>query len=235
MDLAIFDVDGTLTRSNRVDNACFARACVEVIGAARIDTEWLTYTHVTDEGLSRQVFERQHGRAPTAAEITRLRERFMAFLEEAVRERPESCCEVPGAGAALARLRREAGWRVAIATGCWRASAELKLRAAEIALDDLPLASAEDALPRPGIVAHAIARAQTHYGHQRFERVVSIGDGVWDVHTAQHLELPMLGVCHDGRIERLRRHGVTHVLADFTNFEVLMEALAQAEVPGAPL
>jgi phosphoglycolate phosphatase-like HAD superfamily hydrolase len=191
----------------------------------------MSYEHVTDEGVTRQIFAQHCGRAPTEAEIARLRRRFVELLHDAVSTRPETCREVPGAADALTRLRREPDWRIAIATGCWHNSARLKLKAAAISVDDVPLATSEDALQRPGIVAHAISRALAHYGQERFDRVVSIGDGVWDVHTARHLDLPMLGVCHDGRVERLREHGVTHVIPDFSDFQHVLQALTDARIP----
>src|SRR5690242_7263038 len=102
MQLAVFDVDGTLTRSNRVDNECFVRAVSEEIGSVRINTDWLAYAHVTDRGVTEQIFQERLGRSPREDELVRVQQCFVRLLEERIRERPETCLEIPGAAAALA-------------------------------------------------------------------------------------------------------------------------------------
>jgi hypothetical protein len=41
MNLAIFDIDGTLTESVAVDEVCFVQAFRDVLGIERINTNWL--------------------------------------------------------------------------------------------------------------------------------------------------------------------------------------------------
>ena len=40
MKLAIFDVDGTLTRTNEVDEICFVQAFAEAHAITGVDTDW---------------------------------------------------------------------------------------------------------------------------------------------------------------------------------------------------
>src|SRR5947207_7087579 len=82
MDLAIFDVDGTLTRTTQLDGTCFVRAVAAVIGAVPFSTDWRDYTHITDSGITAQIFRDQLGRAPHDQEMTDVQQRFMDLLVE---------------------------------------------------------------------------------------------------------------------------------------------------------
>ena len=66
-----------------------------------------------------------------------------------------------------------------------------------------------------------------------FARIVSIGDGLWDVRTARKLNFPFLGIGSGAREEELRRAGATHVLQDFADYDGLIQYLEEAEVPRA--
>src|SRR2546426_412587 len=52
---------------------------------------------------------------------------------------------------------------------------------------------------RESIVKTAIARASVFYRCQQFERIVSVGDAVWDLQTAKQLGLPFIGVGNQER------------------------------------
>ena len=52
MQLAVFDIDGTLLDSAPYDDVLFARSIELVFGISRIDCDWSHYRDVTDEGLS---------------------------------------------------------------------------------------------------------------------------------------------------------------------------------------
>ena len=52
MRLAVFDLDGTLTRTTGVDDECFVRAMSEELGVGGFCTDWAEYPHSTDQGLA---------------------------------------------------------------------------------------------------------------------------------------------------------------------------------------
>jgi phosphoglycolate phosphatase-like HAD superfamily hydrolase len=231
MNLAIFDIDGTLTNTNAIDAQCYVRAVHAEFGIDVTGLDWADYTFVTDIGITDQMFQERLGRRPTADEIARLQRRLVTFLEEAVAAAPDAFAEIPGAGAALAWLRRHPDWAVAIATGCWQVSARLKLRSAGISAEDLPSAFCEDGHSREDVVRTAHARALAQHGAEGFERVVSIGDGIWDLTTARRLSLPFVGVCAHGD-GSLHRGGATHVMRDLSDVDELLRCLQDADVPG---
>ncbi len=233
MQLAIFDLDGTLTRTTHVDEVCFLRALHEEFRISIVDNDWSNYTHSTDSGITAEIFQRHFGRAPTMDETARFRSRFVALLAERFRTEPASCVEIPGADGALQRLRDDKRWRIALATGSWRDSAMLKIRTAGLSVADAPAAFADDSPDRGDIIALARSRALAQYRAAKFSRTVYIGDAPWDVRTARRLGLPFLGVGGARTALRLRQEGADGVIQDFSDLDRVMEALENAVTPRA--
>ena len=223
MKLVVFDIDGTLTRTDEVDSVCYLRAFEEELGWTGISTDWAAYPSCTDEAIALEIFARHGGRVPRDGEIDRVRRRFFSLLEAASAEGPDLFTEIPGAGEALGRLRSDPRFRVALATGAWEASARLKLRAAGLDIDGLPLATSDDHPRRDEIVRRAIAKAEA--GSGPFEDIVSVGDGVWDLRTARALGIDFVGIASGEGAERLQREGAERVIEDFRDWETFMRFL----------
>lgn len=223
--LAIFDIDGTLTDTMAVDSECFCRAVADVLRLDPAALDWSDAPHVTDAALLTWLCERYCHRPLQQTEAEATRSRFLDLLRAELDWRPERFRPIPGATDMFSRLKSKR-WEIAVATGGWRASAELKLMAIGLDPHDFVLASASDAPTRTGILATAIARV-----HHPFDRVVSVGDAVWDVHAAASAALPFVGLASGTRAERLRSAGASIVLADLTDTAALSTALAEAEVP----
>jgi phosphoglycolate phosphatase-like HAD superfamily hydrolase len=230
--LAVFDIDGTLTDTNGVDDDCYRAAVAEALSLRPEVVDWSGAAHVTDAGIFEWICA-AHGReSVTATAMAGAQATFMKGLNAALRDNPRQFAPIAGAPEAVRGLER-AGWNVAFATGCWGPSARLKLRAAGIDANDAVLACADDAVARADIVRLAIARARTFYG-RAFDRVVVLGDGPWDVSAAIELELPFIGIGQAERAERLRRSGARVVLADYTDVGSFHDALEFALPPLVP-
>ena len=212
MNLVVFDVDGTLTDTSGVDARCFVGALEGAFGVADGSSDWEEYVHVTDSGITREVFDRKYGRPPTAAETQVFVDRFLALLQEGFRSEPGDFAEIPGAGHLVDALPRISDWKVGIATGGWRASAMFKMRCAGIRFDGAPLATANDGISREEIIGACISRARDEYAVDRFSKIVSVGDGSWDLKTAKNMDLPFIGVGDEGRLREL---GAPYVVTDF--------------------
>ncbi|HZI85288.1 MAG TPA: haloacid dehalogenase-like hydrolase [Pyrinomonadaceae bacterium] len=231
MNLAIFDIDGTLTQTDQVDEICFVQALAEAHGIKGISTDWAEYPHTTDSAITFHVFQETLNRAPEEIELLKFKTRFVSLLEDYCLKNPALFGEIVGASRMLRRLNQELEWRVAIASGSWGVSGELKLKVAGIQLDDLPAAFAEDGLSREEILNWVVLRAQHRYQQSHFNRIVSIGDGLWDVRTARNLRFPFLGIGSEKRRKTLRQAGATHVIRDFTNYGEVLRCLAEVDVP----
>jgi phosphoglycolate phosphatase-like HAD superfamily hydrolase len=231
MKLVVFDLDGTLARTNAVDEECFVQAFSDSLGIYPLNTNWPEYEHITDSGVIREAYANSFGRDPNPIEISNFVECFLALLNERHRTNADLFAEIPGASSLLAALRRHAQWRVAIATGSWERSARFKIKTSGIGADSDPAAFAEDGPSREAIVRTAVARASVRYRQSQFERIVSVGDAIWDIWTAKQLQLPFVGIAGNERAEVLRQLGASHVMEDFASYNDCLQCLEEARIP----
>jgi beta-phosphoglucomutase-like phosphatase (HAD superfamily) len=115
MHLVMFDIDGTLTETMKVDEECFVRSFNDVFGFADIDTDWSHYPCTTDSGIFHDVFTSRIGRSPTAQEVSRFRQHFIQLLTAALSQSPFA--PVAGADRLLSLLAEGGSHRVSLATG----------------------------------------------------------------------------------------------------------------------
>ena len=226
MNLVVFDIDDTLTRTMEVDTECFLQTVDELLGLDTGQLQWSDFPHVTDTGVLDVLFRKAQGAPPTRDEHDRFLDRFFQFLEAEHRRTPARFHPVPGAAEMLQNLRTREEWSIALATGAWRRTAQFKLDAAGIDTAGLPFATSDDHHTRAGIVTQAIRRAEVAAGVESgFEAIVAIGDGAWDVTTAQELGISFIGV---GPPERLAAIGAQCGVRDYADPDAFFTLLERA-------
>jgi phosphoglycolate phosphatase-like HAD superfamily hydrolase len=230
MNLALFDVDATLLDNAGADDARYLRAFLLEFGITKIDTDWSRYPHATDSCITRVLLTEHFGRPATDEDLRRARDAYVAQLRAAVAAGEEVGRPMRGVGAAL-ELAERAGWRMGLATGGWRASALFKLGQSGLPVTHLPGAFADDGDSREGIASLARRRAEERAGRAA-DRVVFVGDAVWDAKCAASLGLGFIGIAKAERAERLRAQGAGVVLDDFADAAAFVEALDRAPPPG---
>lgn len=225
--LVVFDVDGTLTDTNAVGGEGFWRATREVLSLPSGHSQWLQQVeHYTDLGMASQHCKAAFGRDITAAETDLLKRRLVEVLEAAVLTNPESIRAMPGAAAVLAALRTRPDCAAAIATGCFRASAEFELRSAGLFDASIPIAGCDGLLSREEIMTSAARQAAAKH-EREFSTITYVGDGVWDVRAAQNLGWGFIGIGSGEAAERLRRAGAATVLGSFQPATAFLDALSK--------
>ena len=175
MHAVIFDIDGTLLHSAAVDDALYRQAVREVLGDVRI-RETLhdyDYEYVTDTGILRSILE-DNGLADEQQQLDAVRNRFVELMEAHIAAHGPFE-EIPGAGELLRALISSPGYAVAMATGGWRESAQLKLRSAGIDYSGAPLLTSSDHHERSAIMEMALRQLGDD-----FTSVSYYGDGPWD-------------------------------------------------------
>src|SRR5205809_8056278 len=83
MYLVMFDIDGTLTETMKVDEERFVRSFKDVFGFTDIDTDWSHYPRTTDSGIFHDVFTSRIARSAAAQEVSRSRQHFIHLLAAA--------------------------------------------------------------------------------------------------------------------------------------------------------
>jgi phosphoglycolate phosphatase-like HAD superfamily hydrolase len=217
MQLIMFDIDGTLTQSNALDDEAFLQTLVEVFNCTEIETNWSHFAHVTDSYIFPEVGRYCLGRSLCKNELQSFRDRFLAILSTNI-DRAGGLKPIPGTSEILAHLTKSQNYAIAYAGGAWTDSALLKLKSANLPSRDIPYAFADDAYSREEICAIAFQRAQNYY-QQSFSQVTYIGDGVWDVRTARNLGYAFIGISWESDRDKLIAEGATHVLPNFQDIE----------------
>lgn len=216
MDAIIFDVDGTLTRTNELDMQCYLRAVDPWLDLEDLELSWEHFEYVTAAGATRELIERQIG-PDSVGEISRqIREAFSKEVRRAV-EAGAEIEPVEGAAETLEELRRADEIAAGIATGDWRDSSEFKLQQAGLEADELAYACSDDAFARADVIRTALERAGGDVG--AFDRVIYVGDGVWDLRAARELGIDFIGVGRKERADRLREGGAGTVVGDLSELD----------------
>jgi len=228
MNLVIFDVDGTLVQSARIDTDCFVRSLEELFGIKNINTQWDTYKTATDWNIFEEIYEKSFSKKPTSKEINMHIELFTHLLNEYYQKDRNLFQEISGANRLLAKLRSHDIWKIAIATGGWGKSTLLKIKFAGININDIPFVSASDSRIREDILGTCINNSKKHYNADRFDRIVSVGDAMWDVKTAAGLRIGFVGV---NVLNELKNRIECPVCNDYQNFDAFMKCLESATVP----
>lgn len=169
----IFDIDGTLLQSASVDDLLYRAAVSTVLGEVRLRSTLHEYDYVTDTGVLSQILADNN--IPAAQNpMDEIRTHFVELLRKHIDDNGPFI-EVPGASELLQELSNSPLHAVAIATGGWRESAELKLESAGFDFAKFPLATANDHHERTTIMEIALS----HLG-SGFKSVRYYGDGPWD-------------------------------------------------------
>ncbi|HEV3418380.1 MAG TPA: HAD family hydrolase [Pirellulales bacterium] len=229
MHLVMFDIDGTLTQSDEVDSDCYAQAVAEVLNLPPIDRDWSRYQHVTESGIAREIIATHFGRQPIPGELERIKGRFVELLHEALCADPNSCSPIPGALSMLSAVSARDDLTIALATGGWEQSAQLKLRSAGFNVETIAFASADDSTQREQIMLIAHVRALERCGREAFDSVIYVGDGLWDLQASRRLCIPFIAVANGDHARKLRAHGAQFILPDFRDCGRFLEMLQSVQ------
>lgn len=229
MTLIIFDIDGTLLFSNYVDSQCFADTYGEIYGKKFPTIDWSAYPHVTDHVIFNSVIQTHFGRQAAAEEIQVFQNHFVRKIEARRVSDPHEFLEVPNARRFIERLLSDDRFAVGIGTGGWLAPAKVKLKHVGIPSEKLFLSAADNQPTRVHIVDEAIRLAEKKHG--KFERIVYVGDAVWDVETTREMDIPFIGIRRNGDAEALTSVGAEVVFPDYRKEECFLEAIFSAKPP----
>jgi phosphoglycolate phosphatase-like HAD superfamily hydrolase len=225
MFLTMFDVDGTLVRGSGIDDVCFSEAIKGVLGIDQFDTDWSHYLNVSDSGITSEIIENHLSRKATESDIASVRQSYLSRLRVAIGKDFNNLRVTPGARVLITELRLLDSVCISVATGGWRDSALLKLSAVGILLDNIPIASSDDAHERESIMKISYERSAAQAGCKEFQSVLYIGDHPWDYVNSRKLGYKFLGIGSGIQAEELTQAGVTHIMPDLINNDYFFEVL----------
>lgn len=229
MKLIIFDIDGTLVYSNKVDSQCFADTYQKVYGLPFPTIDWRQYPAVSDTTIFDAVIQQHFQRRPDRSEMEAFCEHFVASIEERRREVPEEFKEVPGARQTIDHLRDREDCMLGIATGGWERPARVKLQHVGISLDTIFFSGADGHWTRENIIESVVTPAMR--AHDGIEKVIYIGDAIWDVTTTRNLGMDFVGVRREHDQEVLLSAGASHVIPNYEDFGTFWSAIEESQPP----
>lgn len=219
--IAVFDIDGTLTDTMDVDVECYERAIRELL-ETEVPSDWESLEEITDSAILAAACDWAGWPRPDSKTEASVAARVEELLRDALERTPHRFRPIEGARTVFSRLQAR-GWRVAMATGAWRPSALLKLGAASIPHDDVPLATSSEQYARRDIIRHAVGALDPSA-----RDVVYVGDGVWDGRAAGSLGFGFVGVGVGKRANALGEVGAVGVVPDLADEARLVELLTRA-------
>ena len=212
MHLVVFDIDGTLVDSLEINCRLYVEAVESVLGV-QVDDDWSRYTHVTDSGILNEIMDEAGGHFDRPLATARIREEFVRVVSDHI-GREGQMPEIAGARAFVERLMSHPGASVAVATGGWRETAELKLRGIGLDPGELCLATSSDAVSRVEIMRIAADKALRG---GRATRTTYFGDRPWDLRATRELGYGFVAV-GDGVVWPARHR-------DFRDAEAILSEL----------
>ncbi len=226
MDLVLFDIDGTLIDSMDLEDQLFTASIMEFFDLPAINTNWASYQHVSDRGVADEVSLGQRGRPITEAELIRLEDDFVRRLEACQSASTHFPGEIKGA-CSFVKFLEDSNIAVAMATGGFRRSALLKLKAIGLERFQNRLATSNDSADRTKIMRKAVDLASGVYRTKRFDRICYLGDGIWDLEAAQSLQWNFIAIGKE--FQSLMAKGADAGFRDFSDHTSMLEIMMHDE------
>lgn len=176
----MFDIDGTLVKSEPFDEQCYLDAVLEVTGKP-LCKDWHLYPHITGSGIFASHLA-THSMSDRFADMV---QQVTTHFTEGVRNylKQHSVEPISGAAALIESLKKSDRVSLSLATGGWREAAMLKLQYAGIDIDGIAFASSNDHHIRTEIMRIALDRACVTPD----QRITYVGDGEWDRQACSEL------------------------------------------------
>jgi phosphoglycolate phosphatase-like HAD superfamily hydrolase len=231
MRILLWDIDGTLTRSTRVDSYKDYTAPVleAVFGTAgrlhEMKVSGMTDLQIIAEALRDEGFTHEN----ISERAVELHERYMVEMER-VHGNGEQLFEVlPGVREVLQAAVEHPRYFSALLTGNIKPAAQLKMRLAGLSeYFQLPGAYGDDSYDRRDLPALAAVRINEHLGTSlQPHQFIVIGDTPNDIACARHFGARVLAVA-TGRMyspEDLRALKPDALLPDLSDTELVMKTL----------
>ena len=225
MTLFLFDIDGTLLRTDGVGRRAVSRALETYFGRT-FGFDAVSFSGKTDPQILREVLAGGGVEGDAAdAHLPELLGVFEGHMLETIT--PERITVLPGVAALLGRLAARGDVVLALLTGNLESTAFAKLRAAGLDHHFGFGAFGSDAEVRRDLPAVALARAEAHLGH-RFAptHVVVVGDTEHDVACARVIGARAVAVAtgHHDRAA-LQAHAPDVLLDSFEDVEAFLAAV----------
>ena len=226
MKLIIFDIDGTILDSVNADDDCFIQTFEDLHQIDLTNADWNNFKHVTDAGLTIEIFERYFNRVPSDLEMNTLKIHFCELLKQRIDE----FTEIKDALAFINLLSNESDIEIGFATGGWGESAEIKCKSIGFDLNEFIVKSSNDHFDRTRIIDLVTIDALNKNRIKQFESIIYFGDGLWDLKATEELGIEFIGVDFYNS-DKLRTAKVDRIIKNYVEPSKLLKWINE-KTPG---
>jgi phosphoglycolate phosphatase-like HAD superfamily hydrolase len=209
--LIIFDIDGTLIDSVFGYHEVIVKAMND-LGILSVDTNFNNLKHHTDSYALKYNYENFFKKDLATNLLDEFENRIVFHLKQ-----QQKINAISGAAEVLLKLQK-LGFSIAFATGSLPNSAIYKMNSAGLEMNPELLATSKTSFFREGFVSEAIFKAKSFYNIHEYDNIYSIGDGIWDLKTAQNLNLNFIGLGLKNK-DLMLDNGMEFWIDDFNNFD----------------
>lgn len=234
MNLVIFDIDGTITTTNPVDEACFRETAEEVFEKKVGPIDFNDFQNITDSAVVFELYQKHKGRNPSRDEYYAFRKTFKSNLKKFFKSNSNAFEPVNGIQTLLHELQKHSKWKFIIATGCWKFSAKFKLESSGFYYKKLDVVTADDGLTRDRIILNAINQAKKKHDVDDFKKIVYVGDASWDIKSCYNLHLPFIGIEAEKNRKKKEELGNYLTMHEYPSLKDFIKIAKQAKVPALP-
>lgn len=210
-NLIVFDIDGTLTDTVDIHQNAFKKS-LRLIGVERFDDAFGTYKHHTDSYIAKVIFEYNTNKPFEKSTL----DLFEAHLVTQIN--PNEIKEISGAKKMIKDIKSKTNFGICFATGSLLKPAILKLEKVGIDFDPMQIVASNEMEEREEIIKKAIDNARSFYKVEKIDRIISFGDGIWDLRAAQNLSLEFVGIGNKHE-ETLTENGMKKHYHDFMDLK----------------
>lgn len=211
--LIIFDIDGTLIDSVKGYHEVICKA-MNALGILKVDTNFDALTHHTDSFALKYNYENFFKQPMPKSLLDQFETQIVYYLKL----QKQQTKAIKGAKNMLESLSNS-GFAIAFATGSLPAAAIYKMQQANLPINPQVLTTSKTSFTRDGFVQEAITQAKNFYKIADFEQIIAVGDGVWDLQTAQNLKLEFIGIGTKHK-KAMLANGMQHWHENFETFTV---------------
>jgi phosphoglycolate phosphatase len=226
--LVLFDIDGTILLTAGAGRRALTAALADEVDSTtafdRVRFDGKTDPQIVAELLALA----GHPGAGDAEFIAGVCRRYVAFLEQELRQPRSRATIMPGVPALLDALERDPGVTLGLLTGNIAEGAALKLTAAGIVVERFRVgAFGSDSAHRPDLPSIAARRAASLFGREpRGREVVIIGDTPADVTCGRAISARAIGVATGSYpVDALTAAGAHAAFPDLRDTDRVLEAI----------
>ncbi len=213
MNLIVFDIDDTLTKSEYQHQLAYVNTMKE-FGINKINKNWKEYKHHTDSFILKENYENNLSEKFDFSFIENFENRMTELIQSL-----SKVSEIKGAKKIIDYFTNKPDYAISFATGSLLKPAFIKLNQSEIKYNKNLVVGSNEIYEREGIVKRAINQAKKFHKVESFNNIISVGDGIWDFKAARNLGLYFIGFGIKNYTD-FEKEGIRVHIKDWSEFDL---------------